>query len=81
MVNWKDPEVIAYDFFLYEQIAVFLLGFYGCVSPVSRASPLLLPLPLPPPFARARARLRFELEFGLECECESRPAALAEVAC
>ena len=31
MVNWKDPEVIAYDFFLYEQIAVFLLGFYGCV--------------------------------------------------
>ena len=55
MVNWKDPEVIAYDFFLYEQIAVFLLGFYGCVSPVSRASPLLLPLP--PPFAPARARL------------------------
>ncbi|TBU21442.1 hypothetical protein BD311DRAFT_236920 [Dichomitus squalens] len=30
MVDWKDPEVIAYDFFLYEQIAVFLLGFYGC---------------------------------------------------
>ena len=77
MVNWKDPEVIAYDFFLYEQIAVFLLGFYGCVSPVSRASPLLLPLP--PPFARAR--LRFELEFGLECECESRPEALANIAC
>ncbi|TBU54278.1 hypothetical protein BD310DRAFT_828311 [Dichomitus squalens] len=29
MINWKDPEVIAYDFFLYGQIAVFLLGFYG----------------------------------------------------
>ena len=31
MIDWKDPEVTAYTFFLYEQIAVFLLGFYGCV--------------------------------------------------
>ncbi|KAI0643985.1 hypothetical protein C8Q79DRAFT_913560 [Trametes meyenii] len=29
MVDWEDPEVIVYTFFLYEQIAVFLLGFYG----------------------------------------------------
>ncbi|KAI0777461.1 hypothetical protein BD413DRAFT_516816 [Trametes elegans] len=28
-VDWMDPEVIVYVFFLYEQIAVFLLGFYG----------------------------------------------------
>lgn len=30
MVHWQDPEVIVYVFFIYEQIAVFLLGFYGC---------------------------------------------------
>ncbi|KAI0748919.1 hypothetical protein C8Q74DRAFT_1212368 [Fomes fomentarius] len=29
MVDWQDPAVVAYTFFLYEQIAVFLLGFYG----------------------------------------------------
>ncbi|KAM5543982.1 hypothetical protein V8D89_002599 [Ganoderma adspersum] len=29
MVEWKSPDVIAYNFFLYEQIAVILLGFYG----------------------------------------------------
>ncbi|KAI0746260.1 hypothetical protein C8Q80DRAFT_1271180 [Daedaleopsis nitida] len=29
MVNWQDPDVIVYCFFLYEQIAVFMLGFYG----------------------------------------------------
>ncbi|KAI0748914.1 hypothetical protein C8Q74DRAFT_1212350 [Fomes fomentarius] len=29
MVDWQDPAVVAYNFFLYEQIAVFLLGFYG----------------------------------------------------
>ncbi|EIW56139.1 uncharacterized protein TRAVEDRAFT_39151 [Trametes versicolor FP-101664 SS1] len=29
MVHWQDPEVIVYVFFIYEQIAVFLLGFYG----------------------------------------------------
>ncbi|KAH9846910.1 hypothetical protein C2E23DRAFT_890475 [Lenzites betulinus] len=29
MVHWEDPGVIEYVFFLYEQIAVFLLGFYG----------------------------------------------------
>lgn len=31
MVHWEDPGVIEYVFFLYEQIAVFLLGFYGWV--------------------------------------------------
>ena len=79
MVNWKDQEVIAYDFFLYEQIAVFLLGFYGCVSPAAfylSRFPSSSSSPLRPP-----ARLRFELEFGLECECESRPEALANIAC
>lgn len=36
MVHWQDPEVIVYVFFIYEQIAVFLLGFYGSapLSPV-----------------------------------------------
>ncbi len=29
MVDWQDPAVVAYNFYLYEQIAVFLLGFYG----------------------------------------------------
>ncbi|KAI0635344.1 hypothetical protein C8Q77DRAFT_1054891 [Trametes polyzona] len=29
MVKWEDPNVVFYVFFLYEQIAVFLLGFYG----------------------------------------------------
>ena len=31
MVDWKDPNLIAYIFFLYEQITVVLVGFYGCV--------------------------------------------------
>ncbi|TBU39402.1 hypothetical protein BD309DRAFT_872372 [Dichomitus squalens] len=54
MVDWKDPEVIAYDFFLYEQIAVFLLGFYGCVLRFT----VFLP---------TRARVSFEFDFALEC--------------
>ncbi|KAI0828489.1 hypothetical protein BC628DRAFT_1316556 [Trametes gibbosa] len=29
MVHWEEPAVIGYVFFLYEQLAVFLLGFYG----------------------------------------------------
>ncbi|KAI0354130.1 hypothetical protein OH77DRAFT_1426546 [Trametes cingulata] len=29
MVDWKNPECVAYIFYLYDQIAVFLLGFYG----------------------------------------------------
>ena len=28
MVNWQDPSVIAFCGFLYNQIAVFLLGFF-----------------------------------------------------
>ena len=32
MVEWRNPDVITYVFFLYEQISVILLGFYGCVS-------------------------------------------------
>ena len=31
MVDWKDPDVIAYVFFLYDQLAVVLVGLYGCV--------------------------------------------------
>ena len=29
MVDWEDPEVVTYVFFLYEQITIFMLGFYG----------------------------------------------------
>ncbi|KAI0367314.1 hypothetical protein BV20DRAFT_1114838 [Pilatotrama ljubarskyi] len=29
MVDWKNPDCIVYIFYLYDQIAVFLLGFYG----------------------------------------------------
>ncbi|KAI1792339.1 hypothetical protein LXA43DRAFT_887850 [Ganoderma leucocontextum] len=29
MVDWRNPNVIAYNFFLYEQISVIVLGFYG----------------------------------------------------
>ncbi|OBZ77323.1 hypothetical protein A0H81_01660 [Grifola frondosa] len=29
MVEWQNPSVIEYNFFLYDQMAVFLLGFYG----------------------------------------------------
>ena len=32
MVEWRNPDVIAHIFFLYEQISIVLLGFYGCVS-------------------------------------------------
>ncbi|PIL26973.1 hypothetical protein GSI_10111 [Ganoderma sinense ZZ0214-1] len=29
MVDWKNPNVVAHTFLLYEQISVVLLGFYG----------------------------------------------------
>ena len=33
MTNWGDPSVIAFCAFIYNQIAVFLLGFFGYVPP------------------------------------------------